>query len=119
MVIIRPNAINNCETTLIFGEIYLYKSISHFPAKGIAIGFIALTHIQKMRRRDQAYKVVRGCMIATIEKLLEKIPIDSVLDRYACAFNVFHPGLINLSDKLYMTRKLRILAVTINLCKKK
>ena len=52
-------------------------------AKEIDIGFVALTHIQELRRRDEVSKTcvlafkksVRKCVIATIEKLLEKSPV--------------------------------------------
>ena len=30
--------------------------LNHFPAKGIGIGFIAFTHIKKLRRRGQVSK---------------------------------------------------------------
>ena len=55
----------------------------------------ALTHTQELRRRDKVSKTcvvafkksVKKCVIAIIEKLLEKSPIGSVMVRNACVFN--------------------------------
>ena len=68
-----------------------------------------------MRRRDEVSKTcvlafkkcVRKCVIATIEKLLEKIPVGSVIVRNACVFN---PEFITSSnDELNLISKLKIL----------
>ena len=37
-------------------EIDLYSSANHLVAKEIDIGFVALTHIQELRRRDEVAK---------------------------------------------------------------
>ena len=60
-------------------------------AKEIDIGFVALTHIQELRRRDEVSKTCvlafKKSVIATIEKLFEKAPIGSVIVRNTCVFN--------------------------------
>ena len=82
-VIIKPDIMNKCETPLKMKERNLYSSAGHLVAKEIDIGFVALTHVQELRRRDKVSKTcvlafkksVRKCVIATIEKLLEKSPV--------------------------------------------
>ena len=94
-VIIKPDIMNTCEAALKLKEIYLYSSANNLVAKEIGIGFAALTRIQELRRRDQVSKTcvlafkksVRKCVIATIERLLEKSPIGFVIVRNACVFN--------------------------------
>ena len=54
-----------------------------------------MTHTPELRRRDKVSKTcvldfkqsIRKCVIATIEKLLEKSPVGSVIVRNACVFN--------------------------------
>ena len=84
-------------------------------AKEIDIGFVALTHIQELRRRDEVSKTcvlafkksVRKCVIATIEKLLAKSRTGSVIVRNAC---VFSPEFITSSnDESNLINKLKIL----------
>ena len=55
-IIIKPDIINKCETALKLKEIDLYSSANHLVAKEIDIGFVALTHIQELRRRDEVSK---------------------------------------------------------------
>ena len=77
---------NKYETALKLKEIDLYCSANHLVVKEIDIGFVALTQIQEVGRRDEVWrtcvlafiKSVRKCLIATIEKLSEKIPMDSL-----------------------------------------
>ena len=52
---------NKCETALKLKEIDLHSSANHLVAKEIGIDFVALTHIQKLRRRD---KVSKTCGLA-------------------------------------------------------
>ena len=92
---IKPHIMNKYETALKLKEIDLYCSANHLVVKEIDIGFVALTQTQELGRRDEVsrtcvlafIKSVRKCLIATIEKLSEKIPMDSVIVRNACVFN--------------------------------
>ena len=76
-------------------ERVLYSSANHLVAAEIDIGFVALTQIQELRRRDEVSKTcvlafkksVRKCVMATIEKLLQKSPTGSVIVRNACFYN--------------------------------
>ena len=83
-------------------------------AKEIDIDFVASTHIQELRRRDEVSKTcvlafkksVRKCVIGTIEKLLDKSPIGSVIVRNA---RVFSPEFITSNDESNLINKLTIL----------
>ena len=84
-------------------------------AAEIDIGFVALTQIQELRRRDKVSKTcvlafkksVRKCVMATIEKLLQKSPTGSVIVRNACVYN---PEFITSSnDESNLITKLQIL----------
>ena len=79
------------------------------------IGFVALTHIQELRRRDKVSKTcvlafkesVRKCVIATTKNLLEKSPIGYVIVRNPCVFN---PEFITSSnDESNLINTLKIL----------
>ena len=79
-IIIEPDIMNKCETALKLKEIDLYSSANHLVAKEIDIGFVVLTHIQELRRRDEVSKacvlafkkIERKCVIATIENYWRK-----------------------------------------------
>ena len=114
-IIVEPDIMNKCETALKLKEIDLYSSANHLVAKEIDIGFVALTHIQELRRRDKVSKTcvlafkksVRKCVIGTIEKLLDKSPIGSVIVRNA---RVFNPEFITSSNnESNLVNKLTIL----------
>ena len=114
-IIIKPDIMNKCETVLKLKVIDLYSSTNHLVTKEIDIDFVAWTHIQELRRRDKVSKTcvlpfkknVRKCVIAAIEKLLEKSPIGSVIVRNACVFN---PEFITSSnDESNLINKLKIL----------
>ena len=47
---------NKCETALKLKEINLYSSANHLVTKEIYIGFVALTHMQELRGRDEVSK---------------------------------------------------------------
>ena len=113
-IIIKPD-MNKCETALKLKEIDLYSSANRLVAKEIYIGFVALTHIQDLRSRDEVSKTsvfafkksVRKCVVAIIKKLLEKSPIGSVIVRNACVFN---PEFITSSnDESNLINKLKVL----------
>ena len=99
-IIIRLDITSKCETALKLKEIDLYSSSSakHLVANEINVGSVALTHIQELSRRDKVSetcvltlkKCVRKRVMVTIEKLLEKSPIGSVIVRNACVFNELH-----------------------------
>ena len=55
-IIIKPDIMNKYETALKLKEIDLYSSANHLAAKKIEIGFVAFTHIQELRRRDEISK---------------------------------------------------------------
>ena len=88
---------NKCETALKLKDIDLHSSTNHLVAKEIDIAFVALTNIQELIRRDKVSKTyfstfkksVRKCVIATIEKLLERRPIGSVI-KCLCFQFCFH-----------------------------
>ena len=111
-IIIKPDIMNKCETALKLKEIDLYSSTNHLVAKEIDAGLVALTHIQELSRREKVSKTcvlgfkksVRKFVIATIEKLLEKSPIGSIIVRNACVFN---PEFITSSND--ESNKLKIL----------
>ena len=114
-IIIKPDIMNKCETALKLKEIDLYSSADHLVVREIDIGFVALTHIQELRRRDEVPKTcvlafkksVRKCVMATIEQLLERSPTGSVLVRNACVFN---PEFItSANDESNLINKLKIL----------
>ena len=80
-------------------------------AKEIDIGFVALTHIQELRRRDEVSKTCvlafKKSVIATIEKLFEKAPIGSVIVRNTCVFN--SEFITSSNDESNLINKLKIL----------
>ena len=47
---------NKCETALKLKEIDLYSSTNDLVAKEIDTDFVALSHIQELRRRDKVSK---------------------------------------------------------------
>ena len=55
-VIIKPDIMNKYETALKLKEIDLYCSANYLVAKEIDICFVALTHIQELRRREEVSK---------------------------------------------------------------
>ena len=55
-IIIKPNIMNKCETALKLKEIDLYSSANHLVPKEIDIGFVALTHIEELKRGDEVSK---------------------------------------------------------------
>ena len=60
-IIIKPDIMNKCETTLKLKEIDLHSSANHLVAKKIDIGFVGLTNKQELRRRDEVSKT---CVLA-------------------------------------------------------
>ena len=50
---IKPHIMNKYETALKLKEIDLYCSANHLVVKEIDIGFVALTQIQEVGRRDE------------------------------------------------------------------
>ena len=64
-IVITPDIINKCETTLKVKEIDLCSSANHLVAKDIDIGSVALTDIQELRRRDEVSKT---CVLAFKKK---------------------------------------------------
>ena len=109
-IIMKPDVMIKYKTALKLKEIDLYSIDNHLVAKEIDIGFVALTHIQLLRRDEVSKtrvlafkKSVRKYVIATIEKLLEKSPIDSVIVRNASVFN--HEFITSSNDELNLIIK--------------
>ena len=113
-VIIKPDIMNNCDTASKLNDIDLYKSENHLSSKQIDIGFVASTHIEKLRRRDEVSKGdvsefrkgVRTCVITIMEKLCVNSPIGSVIVRNAPVFN---PEVILKSSDADLIKKVKSL----------
>ena len=60
-IIIEPDIMYKCEAALKLKEVDFYSSANHLLAKEIAIGFVALTHMQELKRREEVSKT---CVLA-------------------------------------------------------
>ena len=60
-IIIKQDIMDKCETALTLKETDLYSRANHLVAKEIDIDFVALIHIQELRRRGEVLKI---CVLA-------------------------------------------------------
>ena len=64
-IIIKPDIMKKCETALKLKEVDLYSRANHLVAKEVDIDFVALVHIQELRRRDENSK---ACVLSFKKK---------------------------------------------------
>ena len=98
-VIVKPGVIAKCGTAAQLKEIDVNKKENMLSTKHINVGFVASKLIEKLIRQEQVKKDViylfknnvKTFVVATIDKIMERSPVGSIVVRNA---NVFDPKTI-------------------------
>ena len=110
-VIVKPDVISKCETASQLKNI-LNNADNMLNTKEVNVGFVASKSIEKLKKKDQVSKTevasfksnVKKFVITTVNKILEKSPIGSVVVRNA---NAFDPKTILTSSSHELIKKVK------------
>ena len=113
-VIVKPDVIAKCGTAAQLKEIDLNKKENMLSTKHINVGFVASKLIEKLIRQDQVKKDViylfknnvKTFVVATIDKIMERSPVGSIIVRNA---NVFGPKTIIELKDLELINRFKVL----------